>query len=318
MKKMLAIAGLAFIVASCNPNYEKTPSGLTYKIIKGDNKQKLKFGDIVKINGSIKITPKDTFLFSTTHLPEYLPVDTSSKQTHDFNEVLKLCSVGDSLIVVAQVDTLVKRGMAQYNEMFKKGDQIVTALRIQKAFSNQADQAKDQQMEMEKERVRQVAEVENYLKKKGIKAEKTQNGVFVEVLSPGSAEKITPGKEVTVNYTGAIMETGKVFDSNTDSTFHHLEPLKFVVGAGRTIRGWEEGMQLLGNGGKGNIYIPSLLGYGPPGSPPAIPPYSNLKFAVEVKNVVMAPPPPPMQGMPGGMQGQGQQDPRQQQQSGGN
>ena len=306
MKKMLAIAALAFIVTSCNTNYEKTASGLAYKIIKGDNKQKLKFGDIVKINANIKIAPKDTVLFSTTHLPEYLPVDTSTKLTHDFNEVLKLCSVGDSLIVVAQIDTLVKRGMAQYNEMFKRGDQIVTALRITKAFSNQEEQAKDQQMEMEKEKNREVSELDSYLKKKGIKAVKTENGVFVEVLNQGSPEKITSGKEVTVNYTGSLLDNGKVFDSNTDTSFHHNEPLKFVVGAGRTIRGWEEGMQVLGNGGKGNIFIPALLGYGPPGAPPAIPPYASLKFAVDVTNVAVAPAAPAMPGMPGEMQSQGQ------------
>jgi FKBP-type peptidyl-prolyl cis-trans isomerase len=318
MKKMLAIAALAITVASCNTNYEKTASGLAYKIIKGDNKQKLKFGDIVKINGNIKITPRDTVLFSTTHLPEYLPVDTSTKQTHDFNEVLKFCSVGDSVIVIAQVDTLVKRGMAQYNEMFKRGDQIVTSLRLVKSFANQQEQAKDQQAEIEKERSREVAELESFLKKKGIKAEKTENGVFVETITPGTSEKISAGKEVTVNYTGSLLENGKVFDSNTDTSFHHMEPLKFAVGAGQTIRGWEEGLQMLSNGSKGNIYIPALMGYGPPGAPPKIPPYSSLKFEVQVLNVGDAPPP---QAMPPGMQGQGMpqnqghsQDPRQQQQ----
>ena len=57
---MLAIAGLAAIVASCNTNYEKTASGLAYKIFEGDGKQKLKAGDIVKINDTMKITPRDT------------------------------------------------------------------------------------------------------------------------------------------------------------------------------------------------------------------------------------------------------------------
>src|SRR5919112_1943304 len=113
MKQMLTIAGLALIVASCNTNYEKTRSGLTYKIFKGGSKQKLKAGDIVKVNATIKISPRDTVLFTTgNRLPEYVPVDTSTRLTHDFTEVLKFCSVGDSLVAVSQVDTLVKRNMA--------------------------------------------------------------------------------------------------------------------------------------------------------------------------------------------------------------
>lgn len=109
MKQMLAIAGLAIILASCNTNYEKTASGLTYKIFKGDGKQKLKVGDIAKIFALIKISPRDTTLYSTgNHMPEYVPIDTATRLSHNFDEVLKLCSVGDSLITVSQVDTLVK------------------------------------------------------------------------------------------------------------------------------------------------------------------------------------------------------------------
>lgn len=329
MKQMLAIAGLAVVMASCNTNYEKTPSGLTYKIIRGNGGQKLKAGDIVKINATIKITPRDTVLFTTGgRLPEYIPVDTSSRLSHDYNEVLKLCSVGDSLIVVSQVDTLVKRNMAQYNGMLRRGDQILTSMRLLKVFGSREDQAKDQQQEMEKERTREVAELQNYLNKKGIKAQKTENGVFVEQVAPGSAEKTANGKQVTVNYRGSLLVidkngqvvNGKVFDSNMDTSFHHVQPFSFVLGGGQTIRGWEEGLLTLNKGAKGNIYIPSLLGYGPPGAPPAIPAYAPLKFEVQVLNIADAPARPAQ--MPGaGMQGdprqqqdpRAQQDPRQQQ-----
>jgi FKBP-type peptidyl-prolyl cis-trans isomerase len=317
MKQMLALAGVALLVASCNTNYEKTASGLAYKIFKGEDKQKLKTGDIVKINASIKVTPKDTILFTTAgHMPEYIPLDTTTRSTHDFNEVLKLCSVGDSLIVVSQVDTLVKRGMAQYNEMFKRGDQIVTTLKVLKALSRE-EQPKDQQAEMEKEKAKEVAQLDSYLKKKGIKAQKTENGAFIEILNPGSAEKVVPGKQVSINYKGALLENGKVFDSNIDTSFHHTDPYTFVLGAGQSIRGLEEGVLMLGKGGKGNIYVPSLLGYGPPGAPPAIPGYASLKFEVEVTDVTNAPPMQQggMPGMPGGdpRDPRNQQDPRTQQ-----
>ncbi len=137
MKKFLAIAGLALVFASCNTKFEKAPSGLAYKIIKGDSKEKLKAGQIIKINGLVKITPGDSVMFTTYgHLPEYLPVDTTARNSYDFNEILSLASVGDSVVTVAEVDTLVKRGLAQYSEVLKKGDKIQTTLRILKAFNN--------------------------------------------------------------------------------------------------------------------------------------------------------------------------------------
>jgi FKBP-type peptidyl-prolyl cis-trans isomerase len=309
MKQILSILSLAIIMASCNNSkYEKTETGLTYKIIEGDGKQKLKFGDIVKINGIVKVSGgKDTVLFTTYgKLPEYIPVDTANKKSHDFNEVLKLCSVGDSLIVVAQVDTLVKMGALQYNEVFKKGGQITTSLKLLKTFTSQEEGMKDQSTEVEKFKATEVAEVENYLKKKGIKAEKTANGAFVQVDNPGEAVKGTAGKQVTVMYRGSLMENGKVFDTNMDTSFGHIEPFSFVPGSGQTIRAWEEAFQFFGKGGKGTIYVPSLLAYGPAGQQGVIPPYANLVFQVEVTNVNDAPKQQPQQMVPG--------DPRQQQQ----
>ncbi len=130
-----------------------------------------------------------------------------------------------------------------------------------------------------------------------------------------SAEKVQSGKQVTVNYTGALLENGKVFDSNTDTAFHHVQPFSVVVGGGQTIRGWEEGLQKLSVGGKGNIYIPSLLGYGPQGMPPTIPKFSSLKFTVEVVKMEDAPAQPQMPMGRGRAanpnDGGAQQDPRQ-------
>lgn len=305
---MFAVAGLAIALASCSTNYEKTKSGLAYKIIKGKGGEKLKAGDIVKINGTIKIAPKDTILFSTSNMAEYVPVDTSSRLTHDFNEVLRLCSVGDSLITIAQVDTLVKKGTADYKGFFKRGDQIVTGLRLVKAFGSREEMMKDQQQEMENEKVREIANLEKQLNAKGTKAEKTENGVFVEMINPGTPEKVLTGKQVIVNYTGSLLENGKKFDSNTDTAFHHTQPFPFVVGSGQTIRGWEEGILKMGVGGKANLYIPAMMGYGPQGMPPTIPRYAALKFEVEVLKMEDAPPQPKM---PMGMKQQGQGNPQQ-------
>ncbi len=237
MKQFLAIAGLALVFASCNNSkFEKAPSGLAYKIIKGDNKEKLKAGQIIKINGIVKLTPKDSVMFTTYgHLPEYLPVDTSAKKSYDFNEVLYMASVGDSVVTVAQVDSLVKMGLAQYSELLKKGDQIQTSLKILQVFNTEQEKAADQQKELELQKQREIAQIETYLKKKGIKAEKTENGVFVAVQNPGEGAKATAGQQLTVNYTGSLLENDKKFDSNVDTSFGHVQPFTFVIGSGHNV-----------------------------------------------------------------------------------
>ena len=298
MKQILAIAGLALVFASCNSKFEKAPSGLAYKIIKGDSKEKLKAGQIIKINGIVKLTPKDSVMFTTYgHLPEYLPVDTTAKKSYDFNEILILASVGDSVVTVAQVDSLVKMGLAQYSDVLKKGDQIQTSLKILKVFNNEQEKNADQTKELDQEKQREIATLESYLKKKGIKAEKTANGVFVEVKDAGQGPKAAVGQQLSVDYTGSLLETGKKFDSNVDTTFGHVQPLQFVIGSGQTIRAWEEGFQFFGKGGKGTLYVPSLMGYGPPGKPPVIPAYASLVFEVEVKDMMTAPAQPQMNMM---------------------
>ena len=299
MKRLLTIAVLAIAFASCKPSYEKTQTGLSYKIFKGDKGEKLKHGQLVKINGEVKLSGKDSILFTTFgRMPEYLMIDTSRKRTHDFSEVLQMASVGDSLIVISQIDTLVKMGIMQYNEMFKKGDQIKTTVKVLGVFENEEARAKDQQAETEKIKSKELAELESYLKKNNIKTTKTPNGVFVEITNPGEGEKVKAGNQVTVMYKGSLVENGKVFDANTESEFGHTDPFSFVVGAGQVIRGWDEGLQYFSKGGSGNLYIPSMMGYGPSGSAPSIPPFAALKFEVSVKDVTTppapaAPPAPP-------------------------
>ncbi len=60
------------------------------------------------------------------------------------------------------------------------------------------------------------------------------------------------------------------------------EPFEFAIGQGQVIRAWDEGIPLIGRGGKGYLYIPSNLGYGAQGSQGAIPPNAMLVFKVEV------------------------------------
>ena len=101
----------------------------------------------------------------------------------------------------------------------------------------------------------------------------TATGLQYTIIAPGSDQKIAPEDTVWVNYKGTLLD-GTVFDEN-DST-------KFI--ANRVIRGWTEGLGLLGEGGKATFYIPAELAYGERGNR-NIEPNSTLIFDVEVLKV---------------------------------
>jgi FKBP-type peptidyl-prolyl cis-trans isomerase FkpA len=294
MKKMLAIAALAFIVTSCNTNYEKTPSGLAYKIFKGKgNGSAIKAGMFAKLNIEYLLSPKDTILNSTYgKVPLYTPIDTGAKNNYSFMELLPKCKEGDSVIFTISVDSLKTKGMIpDYNELLKRGDQIKCKMSVVKVFSNENDIRADYEKEMANEKNKEIKDIKDYLSKKGIKAEQTKNGAFVEIENAGdAAQKAQPGKVASIMYKGYFLtDTKKVFDTNMDTTKGHTDPIDIAVGQGQVIPGWEEALPYFGKGGKGKIYVPAMLAYGQEGSQGAIPPFSNLIFEIEIRDVKDAP-----------------------------
>jgi FKBP-type peptidyl-prolyl cis-trans isomerase FkpA len=336
MKQMLTIAALAIVMASCNTNYEKTKSGLTYKIFNGKGSgTTLKAGMFAKLNIEYLLSPKDTVLNSTYgKMPLFTAVDTSSKTAYSFMELLPKVKQGDSVIFSISVDSLKNKGaIPEYNAIFKRGDQIKCKMSVLKTYTNENDIKADYEKEMTAEKDREIKDIKDYLSKKGIKAEQTKNGAFVQIDNQGDTQKAQPGKVASIMYKGYFLtNTNKVFDTNMDSSKGHTAPIDVPVGAGQVIPGWDEALPYFGKGSKGKIYVPAMLAYGPQGSQGAIPPYSNLIFDVEIRDIKDAPKqaaPTGPQGMSGNsltpeqiqqlqqqmqqQRGQQQQDPRQQQ-----
>jgi FKBP-type peptidyl-prolyl cis-trans isomerase len=96
----------------------------------------------------------------------------------------------------------------------------------------------------------------------------------------GTGDAAVAGKTASVHYTGWL-ESGKKFDSSVDRG----QPFSFPLGAGRVIKGWDEGVQGMKVGGKRKLTIPSDLGYGSRGAGGVIPPNATLIFDVELLGV---------------------------------
>ena len=109
----------------------------------------------------------------------------------------------------------------------------------------------------------------------------TASGLQFEDTTIGSGAEARPGHNVTVHYTGWLYADGArgaKFDSSKDRG----EPFIFPLGAGMVIKGWDEGVQGMKEGGTRTLIIPANLGYGTRGAGGVIPPNATLKFEVEL------------------------------------
>jgi FKBP-type peptidyl-prolyl cis-trans isomerase FkpA len=105
----------------------------------------------------------------------------------------------------------------------------------------------------------------------------TPSGLTIEDLTVGSGAVAAAGQKVKVHYTGWLTN-GTQFDSSKARG----DPFEFPLGAGRVIKGWDEGVQGMKIGGTRKLTIPPALGYGARGAGGVIPPDSTLVFEVEL------------------------------------
>jgi FKBP-type peptidyl-prolyl cis-trans isomerase len=108
----------------------------------------------------------------------------------------------------------------------------------------------------------------------------TNEKVESKDVTVGKGAEAKAGDTVSVHYTGTLTD-GKEFDSSKK----HGQPFTFELGAGKVIKGWDQGVAGMKVGGKRKLTIPPSLAYGARGFPPVIPPNSTLNFDIELLEV---------------------------------
>jgi FKBP-type peptidyl-prolyl cis-trans isomerase FkpA len=115
--------------------------------------------------------------------------------------------------------------------------------------------------------------------------EKRANGLYIRDRVVGTGAAADSMSTIRVHYTGYLAD-GTKFDSSVDSG----EPITFTLGIGQVIVGWDRGLRGMKVGGKRQLVIPPLMGYGEFGARPMIPGNATLVFETELVAIVPANP----------------------------
>lgn len=310
-KIVLSTLVVAMSIAACQSvDFKKTSSGIPYKLYSSKKGDSVRQGSIVKYWVMQKV--KDSVVYSSykNGRAEYFQVQPSTEKATYTNiratveELISRSKEGDSLYMVQATDSLIKENPQQ--ALFKKGEQLITTIKIEKVYKTEeearTDAIKEQAAGYEQSKKEGLAGfkkdtaaqasiqkddkiIADYLNAHNIKAEKSEWGIYIERLSPGQGPKPNFGQYSNVHYVGKHLN-GEVFDEGT---------MPVQIGVSQVVFGFMEGVSQLSKGEKARVYIPSALAYGEQGSPPKIQPNEVLIFELEVLDITDKDPAPQQQ-----------------------
>ncbi|OKL38943.1 FKBP-type peptidyl-prolyl cis-trans isomerase [Pontibacter flavimaris] len=318
-KFLLPVLAGALVLQGCNKNndeFYKTADGLTYKIFENndkgeyENKGKVapedstgaKIGEFVAFHWQM-VNSEDSIFVDTREqvpgLPRIIPVMEPTMKGGLENAFMML-SAGDSGVFKLNADTLFAKTFGQPLPAFvKPGSEITFRIKAERVM-NQAEaetyQQELMQRYMEESKVRAEKQIkvddeaiQKYLKEQNLEnAQKTESGVYYVVTEQGKGEKPVAGDVVAVHYKGTRLD-GKEFDSSYNNPMSGGEPIRFPLGQGRVIQGWDDAIAELNKGSKAILLIPSPLAYGEQAPSADIPANSILRFDVELVDVEKQP-----------------------------
>ena len=303
MKKSIKMAALfvaaATMMVACNGDkegFKKTDNGLYYRFDKQNKDgQQVQEGDVLV--GELTIRFDTTTIFTNKGEARRIAQATPNYEIK-IGEGLLMMHVGDVATFAMDADTAAKYvdpNLMPANYKEGTGQKLYYEISLQDIVSRE---------EMEQERLNfnnsmdermksEPDDIAAYIKDNNITAKPTADGLYVIVKKRGNGPKVATGKEISVNYTGRLLD-GTIFDSSVESDARQgnvynpqrpYEPMTYVVGRDKLIEGWEQGVMGQPEGTVLQLVIPSALAYGPRQMSAIILPYSPLVFDIEIVSV---------------------------------
>lgn len=272
-----------FTITAQAQKWKSDGKGLEYYFINdAPGNKKAEVGNEAYLHIITKIN--DSVLFNSVTLNNNEPIVltvTAPQFGGDLQAGLPLLSAGDKAMFRTRVDSIF-RNKGQMPPNAKSGDYIT--FEINMLTIKTPAELKEEQDNLV---ISQEDEIIKYLNTHNLKGLRTESGLYYVIKKQGSGPKAQVGQEISMNYTGSLLD-GTKFDSNTETEFGHVQPFVFPLGQNRVIKGWDEGILNFNKGTQAILLIPSRLAYGTksipgnPKNPKGIPANSVLIFDVEV------------------------------------
>jgi FKBP-type peptidyl-prolyl cis-trans isomerase len=158
--------------------------------------------------------------------------------------------------------------------------QLLNIRTVAEVEKERTAKAKVEENAAEKARVEEPKRIQDYLKQQNITIAPLASGLYFLESLKGSGIKADSGKNVTVHYTLYTID-GKKLQSSVEMG----QPFTFKLGQNNVIKGWDEALSMMHEGGKAKLIIPSSLAYGANDKGPDMPAYSTLVFEIELIKV---------------------------------
>ena len=195
-------------------------------------------------------------------------------------KAFQIIKEGDSVLIKIPTKTLFDESFRAPVPPSLNPDGFITFCIGASNIMTQEEMQAEAMAKSEEQLQKDIEIIDQYLAENNIDAQSTDSGLRYVIDVEGEGAYPTPGNNVSVHYTGTLLDGTKF-----DSSFDRNEPFEFSIGRRQVIPGWDEGIALLKTGGKGTLYIPSSLAYGDRGAGGMIPPNAVLKFDVELVEI---------------------------------
>ncbi|HMM10892.1 MAG TPA: FKBP-type peptidyl-prolyl cis-trans isomerase [Bacteroidales bacterium] len=283
MKEMEQVKLQEYLAAN-NVTVQPLESGLYYIETKKGAGKAPEPGDVMQLHFTIKTIDGSTLYSTEGNSP--MDVEFGAPfDTKGFDEALTYLRKGTkaNLIVPSPLafDSTGRQGIVPPYTTLLYNVELVdfkTKAQVEKerALENQRAEAAAQ-----KARKEESEKIAAYLRTNNITVAPKASGLYYIETEKGTGKQVENGKKIKVHYTLYNL-SGKMIQSSKDSG----QPFEFTVGQGQVIKGWDEALTYMREGGKAKLILPSDIAYGGTDRGPDIPAYSTLVFEVEVLEVM--------------------------------
>ncbi|MEL6590295.1 MAG: FKBP-type peptidyl-prolyl cis-trans isomerase [Bacteroidota bacterium] len=270
-----------------NLPFEETPEGIFYHMNNEGSGPQPQDGQYVQVHYTGKFLDGRKFDSSVDRDMPFVFKIGAQQVIPGWDQGLKLFSVGQSGTLYLPPE--LAYGAQGAGDAIPPNASLIFEIELldildEAGFAKHQEEERKRQEEMirefiEKQMAIDLPLIQQWGRERGLILQRTDSGLHYTIEKQGQGGHATPGSNVSVHYTGKLLN-GQVFDSS----YSRQQPISFTLGAGQVIQGWDEGLTLLQEGGRGTLLIPSVLGYGPRDMG-SIPPNSVLVFDVELVKV---------------------------------